>query len=186
MKRSSSIGLVLAMAVGGCASGGFFDQRVTNQSVNVSYSPSQFSAFAAAGPLVEIRGAPPGGATPEEIAAALKLPGRWPQTPFRVVAPGEAPHSQRIVLLFGAPGGFGDVLLCRGDMQPVETSNLTAAAAFCRGGRAASGAKLTDVRAIGLSDPEFATAMTRLLSEMSPSRDPTIDTDNEIFVMTDD
>jgi hypothetical protein len=183
----SRIAAIIAAAVilSGCAGGGPFAQRVTHQSVKVSYSPLQFSAFAAAGPLVEIRGAPPGGATPEQVVEALRLPARWPQTPFRLIAPGEAARSQRIVLVFGLPGGLGANLLCQGQVAPVMTEALTVGAAFCTGRRDATGAKLTDARPLGPDDSEFAVAMTRLFAELAPSRDPAWDDDDREMWMID-
>lgn len=181
--RVAVIAAVAAILLG-CAGGAPFAQRITHQSVKVSYSPLQFSAFAAAGPLVEIRGSPPGGATPEQVMEALRLPARWPQTPFRLVAPDEAARSQRIVLVFGLPGGMGANLLCQGRVAPVMTDTLTVGAAFCTGRRDATGAKLTDARPLGPDDPEFAVAMTRLFAELAPLRDPAWDDDDrEMWVI---
>lgn len=173
---------LVAALCAGCALGDLGRQRITHQSDSISYSPTGFSAFAAAGPLVEIRGAPPGGASPEQVLPTLRLPGWWPQTAFRLAQPGEAERSQRIVLAFGVPGGVSEAILCRGDFQTTPTPALTAAAAFCRGRRGATGAKLTDDRPLAPGDPAFATAMTRLLDAISPRRDPMQDDDGGIIL----
>jgi len=178
------IALLFVVALSaGCALQDFTRQRITHQSVSITYSPSAFSAFAAAGPLVEIRGAPPGGAGPAAVLPALRLPAGWPQTPFRLVEPAAAAKSTRIVLAFGVPGGVSDALLCRGDYQPTQTAALTAAAAWCRGRSGGTAAKLTDDRPLGPDDPAFATAMTRLFDAISPRRDPANDNDRELIIL---
>lgn len=177
--RRAIPGLSLLAAAACALDGAPLVERITHDQFYPAYRPAQFSAFAAAGPLVEIRGAPPGGGPPDAIAARLRLPGWWPQTPFRAVAPGEAADRQRIVLAFGWQGGLDAIRLCDGQAAaPVEAGRLEVAAAFCRGGRPGSGARLSHPDALTLDDPRFAAAMTRLLSAIAPTEDPERD-DND-------
>jgi hypothetical protein len=175
--------LAAAALSAGCAFGDLGHQRITHRSDSVSFTTTGFSAFAAAGPLVEIRGAPPGGATPAEVLPTLRLPGWWPQTAFRLAQPGEAPTAQRIVLAFGVPGGVSASIMCRDDFTPTPTTTLTAAAAFCRGHSGATVAKLTDDRPLTPDDPAFASAMTSLFDAIAPRRDPAHDNDPEPIIV---
>jgi hypothetical protein len=174
--------LAAAALCAGCALQDLTRQRITHQSDSISYDPTGFSAFAAAGPVVEIRGAPPGGAAPADVLPTLRLPGWWPQTPFRPAEPADIPRGQRIVLAFGVPGGVSAGILCRGDFPTTSTPSLTAAAAYCRGRSGATAAKLTDDRPLGPGDPAFATAMTRLFDAIAPRRDPLWDDDEPIIL----
>jgi hypothetical protein len=163
--RRVVIGALLASA--GCAA--VLQQSVHSVEIMPNYQPSGFSAFAASGPAVEFVGPLPGGATPEAVAATLRLPGWWPQTPFRPLAPGEG--GQRIVIAFGAAGD--PAALCENPSTPAATpGRLEASAAYCRGRSAASFGRLSDQRDLVPGDPAFAASMGALLSEITPSREP--------------
>lgn len=163
-------------ALAGCAGpggGGPFGERIYGAEYFTTYSPSQFSAFAAAGPLLEVRGTPPGGATAAELAPALRLPAFWPQTPFRPVTPETPPSAQRIVLIFGVPGMVNPIDVCAATGLGGETPDrVEVVAAFCRGSRAGSTAKLSVDRPLAIDDPAFSTAMTRLFHAIAPPYDP--------------
>lgn len=168
MNRSCAA--IVVMLLAGCA--GSRDRIVTTEFMP-TYSPSQFAAFAAAGPVVEIRGAPVDGADPQTVADVLRLPGWWPQTPFRPVTPGQAAGGQRIVLAFGWPGGLDQHRLCAGEAPaPQPTPGLEVAAAWCSGSRAGSGGRLSHPDPLTPSDPAFAAAMTRLFDAIAPNQDP--------------
>lgn len=159
-------------ALSACA--GALDERISGGSFYPAYTPSGFSAFAAAGPIVEIHGARPGGADDAAIAEALRLPGWFPQTPFSAAEPGAPPEGrQRIVLNFGAASEMSTVAACEGRISPGAIADrLTVAAAFCVGRRPATGAHLSHERPLAPPDPEFSRTMTRLFSVMLPASDP--------------
>ncbi len=166
------IALAFAALLSGCAAtGGPFQESVTHVQIFSGYSRSGFSGFAAAGPLVEMHGTIPGGADAETVAAALRLPPRFPQTPFQAIAPGSAPSSQRIVLVFGVNGGLNADEVCRGDVRAGGvTDRLAVGAAFCTGSRSGSTASLHHQRALTPDDPAFTDAMRRLFDALAPSR----------------
>jgi len=167
------IAIAFAALLSGCAApGGPFEENVGFVQIFSGYSRAGFSAFAASGPLVEMHGPLPGGADTETIAAALRLPPRFPQTPFRAIAPGSAPRSQRIVLVFGVRGGINADQVCAGDIAAGGvTDRLAVAAAWCAGSRSGSTAALQHQRALTPDDPAFTGAMRRLFGSLAPSRD---------------
>jgi len=167
------IAIAFMALLGGCAaSGGLFEENIGFVQVFSGYTRTGFSAFAASGPLVEMHGPLPGGADADTVAAALRLPPRFPQAPFRAVAPGEAPRSQRIVLVFGVNGGIDADRVCRGAVSPGGvTDGLAVAAAYCTGSRSGSTAALHHLRALTPDDPAFTDAMRRLFDAMAPMRD---------------
>ncbi len=171
MRRTPAV-LAAALALSAC--GGVFEERIAPGDFFTAYHPSQFSAFAASRPVVEIHGARPGGASDAEIAEALRLPAGRPQTPFRVAPAGASPEGrQRIVLNFGAAGGMDPIAACAGRVAPGGvTDRLVVAAAFCRGTAPGSSSRLSHERALAPGDPAFSSAMTRLFAEMFPPSDP--------------
>lgn len=167
--------IAIALLLGGCAAGsGPFEENISFVEIFPGYSRPGFSAFAASGPLVEMHGPLPGGADAEAVAAALRLPPRFPQTPFRAIEPGSAPRSQRIVLVFGVNGGVNADEVCRGEVSPGGvTDRLAVAAAYCTGSRSGSTAALHHRRALTPDDPAFTDAMRRLFGALAPMRDET-------------
>lgn len=165
--------IAFAVLLSGCtATGGLFEESVSSVQIFPGYTRSGFSAFAASGPLVEMHGPLPGGADAETVAAALRLPPRFPQTPFRAIAPGAAPRSQRIVLVFGVNGGINADQVCAGDVSAGGvTDRLAVAAAYCTGSRSGSTASLQRRSALTPDDPAFTDAMRRLFDSLAPSRD---------------
>lgn len=173
-----ALAMASALLAIGCA--GMGGPLVHSVEVLTSYAPSTFGAFAAAGPAVEFRGALPGGATPEQTAAALSLPGWWPQTPFRAVP--EGTESQRLVIAFGAAGDAG--ALCRPGPAPATTpGRLEAAAAYCLGSRVASLGRLSAAGDLAPGDPAFTAAMRSLLGDIAPTRQPRLNEDGEYCLL---
>lgn len=171
MKPFALCAMAAATLVAACATSPFMS-RVHSVTIFPAYTSLGFSAFAAAGPTVEFRGPLPGDATPEAIAAALRLPGFYPQTPFRAAAPSD--FGQRIVLAFGAAGGDTPALCAApASGSGVETpGRLEVAAAFCNGASPLSVARLSDARPLAPDDPAFTAALRSLFAEMAPTRDP--------------
>lgn len=166
--------LALCAALAGCAPGGLFEERITFVDQASSYSPLEFAGFAGSGPLVEFRGPLPGGASPEETAAALRLPGFWPQAPFAIAPPpvgGE--RIARLVLAFGPGGGVDPDGLCRGTVNGGSGgTGLGVAAAFCRGAAPFGWGRLDHARPLAPPDPEFTAAMRRLFGSIAPRENP--------------
>jgi hypothetical protein len=170
--RRTLAAFAASLALSACA--GTFEERITPGDFFTAYRPSQFSAFAASGPIVEIHGARPAGATDAEIAEALRLPSWFAQTPFRVAPAGAGPEGrQRIILNFGSAGGMDPIAACAGRVNAGGvTDRLAVAAAFCRGTAPGSASRLLHERALAPGDPDFSRAMTRLFAEMFPPYDP--------------
>lgn len=170
-----------AALAAGCAASPF-QSSVHSVSTFPNYVPLGFSAFASAGPAVELRGPLPGGASPEAVAAALRLPAFYAQAPFRPVPAGSP--GQRIVLAFGATGG-DTTALCEGPgAAGAETpGRLEVAAAYCVGSRAASVGRLSDARPLTPGDPAFTAALRTLFTEMAPTRDPNRETSSDRCIL---
>ncbi len=157
--------LLMAGLAGGCAAGGSTVHSTRNLG---GVASTDFISLAAA-PVVEIRGAPPGGASPEMVAAALRLPSGFAQRPFRLAAPGES--GTRLVLVFGAraidesavctPGGGG---------VGGAPARLEVGGALCVGERArASGVLVSN--ATDPSDPAYVAALQALTNGMRQADD---------------
>ena len=168
--RRAVIGACLMLGACATVEGG---ERIYGADYFTTYSVSGFSAFAAAGPVVEVFGTPPGGASPEAVVAVLRLPGFWPQTPPRLAPPDLAPSAQRLRLVFGVPGMSSPLGVCETTPSGGETpGRVELYAAYCRGSAGASGAKLSIGRDLGVDDPAFARALTRLMGVVAPRSDP--------------
>ncbi len=168
-----------AASLAGCAATDIFDERITQVDVLSAYAPNTFGAFAASGPLVELQGPIPGGASPQEVAAALRMPGFWPNAPFSAVAEGEAPEMQRIVIGFGAATAANATLVCEG--RPAGggvADSLQAFVAYCMGRRAASSAHLSRSALVTPADPAFGDAFARVFIQIAPRSDPDRDGDD--------
>lgn len=162
--------ILVTIAVAGCAGSGGV---ISSMSVTPRYSGVGFSAFAASGPPVEVFGKPPAGASPAEIVEVLRLPGRWPQTPPRLATGELAPSAQRLRLIFGSPGSNTPDGACSATPQGGDTpGRVELYAAYCRGSKGGSGAKLSMDAPSSVNDPAFVNALNRLLSTISPNMNP--------------
>lgn len=157
-----------ASLLAGCAGGA----RVHSVTLFSPYTPLGAASFAASGPLVEVRGAPPGGASPEAVAAALRMPGNFAQTGFRVAPVGGT--GQRIVLAFGARSVDPGRICAPGASGGASQSGggLELGAAYCVGATAASVGVLSAPDVGGPEDPAFAASVRGLLTEMMPTSSP--------------
>ncbi|TVQ53338.1 MAG: hypothetical protein EA355_13625 [Rhodobacteraceae bacterium] len=169
MRTGLALAAILVLA--GCAGGGA--ERIVAGSGRDRIGPAEFASFAAS-PAVELHGARPGGASDAEIAAALRLPPRFRDAPFRVTAPGpQSRNETRIVINFGQTGGVDGQALCEGRIGPGQAATgFSAAAAFCRGETSGRAALLTRSDALTPADPEFGRAMSRLIAEAAPRTEP--------------
>lgn len=166
--------LAVGLAVAGCAAS---SGELIYNDYYYSYVPSNFRSMAAAGAPVEIFGAPPGGASPEEVVAALRMPARLSSTPPRLAeVPGQG---QRLVFAFGSGGSVNGDALCAGRTHGGEIEDrLEVAAAYCRGDRVLTQAQMSLNAPVGPSDPRFAKAMRRLIETLGPREDPNRDRDS--------
>ena len=166
--------VLAATALAGCAD--LLAERIWDGERVNSVTPTEFSAFAASGPRVEILGAPPGGASAEEVVAALRMPGRFRNAPFRLVETGsEATTTQgmvRLVFAFGAAGAANGRPLCAG--QPSGASaqgpkdGLEVTAALCIGRQVDAAARLSHRDPLAPGDPAFTATMARLIDVLAP------------------
>lgn len=171
MRRA--VALLLAAALAGCAS--LLAERIWEGPRLNSVTPIEFSGFAESGPVIEILGRPPGGAPPEVVAAALRMPGRFRQAPFRLAeADRIRPPAQgalRLVVAFGLAGAADGGPLCRGTAQVPSTHaqpGLEVTAALCVGTSADSAARLSHELPLAPDDPAFAATMARLFDVLAP------------------
>lgn len=171
-RRGPVVSLVAALAAAGCV--GLWGETIWEAPRLNAVTPLEFSAFAAAGPAVEIRGAAPGGATPAEVAAALRMPARYPAAPFRLVGPADGtPPMQgalRLVFAFGATGPADGRALCAGGgtVPTAQTGRFEVLGALCIGPNADSAARLSHETPLSPADPAFTGVMTRLIGVLSP------------------
>jgi hypothetical protein len=179
MRRSprppqSLIATLTAALLAGCAApggGGVFDERITNRQIYPAYTRNGIAAMTSAGAPVEVRGAPPGGADPQTVVAALAVPGSLPPGPLRAVAPGEAAGSSRFVVVFGA-GAVNPGVICVDPPPGAIADRLVAAVAYCIGSTHGSSALLTHARPLAPGDPAFTQAFRRAFTAISPRREP--------------
>lgn len=169
MARASLLGAAV-LAAGCAATGG---ERIYN-AMYFSYTPSNFRSMAAAGAPIEIFGAPPGGASAEEVVAALRMPARLASTAPRLAeVPGQG---QRLVFAFGSGGAVNGEALCAGAVQGGALNDrLEVSAAFCRGDRLMTQAQMTVPGPVGPPDPQFTQSMRRLIDVLGPRDDPNRD-----------
>ena len=167
--------VVLAvLALPGCAD--LLAERIWDGERLNSITPIEFSAFAGSGPRVEILGAPPGGASPEEVAAVLRMPGRFRNAPFRLVEKGSAEATAqgvvRLVFAFGAQGAANGRPLCAGEASGASaqgpTDGLEVTAALCVGRQADAAARLSHRDPLAPGNPAFTATMARLIDVLAP------------------
>lgn len=161
MRRAGcAIGLLLAGCVGAVPA------VVTQQQLSWKMAASARVASGGATP-VEIYGAPPDGASPAAVAAALAAPASVGRTRFEAVS---GPiEGVRIVLEFGATAG-GDQACARPSGATVTP--LVVSATLCSGDAALSSATLRARDIAGPSSPGFASATRHLLSAILTPAEP--------------
>lgn len=167
--RTVMIGLGLLAA--GCT--GIPGERIYNVTY-ISYTPSNFRSMAAAGAPIEIFGAPPGGASAEQVVEAIRMPARLnAASPRLAEIPGQG---QRLVFAFGLAGPVTGEALCAGAVVgSTLPDRLEVAGAFCRGERMLTRANMTAPGPVGPPDPRFTESMRRLIETLGPRTDPNRD-----------
>ncbi len=163
--------MIAALLAAGCAtSSGGSGLRIFNQHY-FSYEPTDFRVMASSGPPIELFGSPPGGATDEEVVAAIQMPARHSSsTPRLVEVPGQG---ARLVFAFASGGAVNGKALCAGAVHGGSFQDrLEVSAAYCRGERMFSQAQMSVSGPVGPPDPEFTSAMRRLIDTLGPRVDP--------------
>lgn len=157
-----SLGIMAAAAfAAGCA--GFGGDVITQIERSSAYSNERARAATGGVQPVEVVGAPPDGAGPEAVAAALRAPGIYPATTYRAVPPGGG--GLRTALVFGAT--LSPQAVCAAP-QPGGAPALVVSAALCQGETPLSGARMRANDLTGPSDPGFDDAMARLMIAILP------------------
>ncbi|MDF2235654.1 hypothetical protein P2H44_24110 [Albimonas sp. CAU 1670] len=172
VRRALPIALLApaALALAGCAggTGGEGWTSVTTPMIDTAYDPRQ--VFRGAPMPLELRGAPPDGASPAEVAAAMTLPARFGSSPF-VLAP-NARHETRVVVAFNPAERLSG---CRGPATTGAARSdgaLEALVAYCRGERELSSVLVRSTATAGPRDAGFARAMNQAFQALLPNRGP--------------
>ncbi len=161
--------LAAALALSNCGSVG--GELIFNTKYQSGYTPSNFRSMAAAGAPIEVFGSPPGGGSPAEIVAAIRIPGRFGSAPpVLTESPGQG---QRLVFAFSVNGAVHGPALCAGDVAAgAFDDRLEVFGAYCRGERVLTHSQLSVSGPVGPSDPRFTRVMARLIDILGPRTDP--------------
>ncbi|MEM6440480.1 MAG: hypothetical protein AAF763_12395 [Pseudomonadota bacterium] len=173
---SSGVAAAAALlALSACASGPapLTDATVVYSTiVETNYTPSEVGAAASLGLPVEVVGAPPDGASPEEVAAQLRAPQSFGGRPMALAAQGS--EGPRLVVAFGS---LGRGSLCTGEARGTVDAGptLDAAVAYCFDDVLSSSAFVASRVTQGPRDAGFAAAMMQAVREVLPIRNPALD-----------
>ncbi|WP_339950081.1 hypothetical protein [uncultured Albimonas sp.] len=170
--RRAGILLAAAALLAGCAGGpGAGDAghtSVTTPMYDTAYDPRQI--FNGVPMPLEVRGTPPDGASPAQVAAGMTLPARFGASPFELGR--DLAQESRIVIAFDPANRLDG---CR---APATTGagradgSLNALVAYCRGARELSSVLVRSTATRGPSDAGFARAMNQTLQTLLPNRGP--------------
>lgn len=165
--------LATALGVSACtfASTGF-GETVHSTDIYLKYSFQDASIFAAAGGPIEVYGAPQNGASPEAVAASIRLPSYLAPNDAKAVEPGQGGY--RVALVFAPQAGLSGESVCKGRAKGGQAGpNTKVLAVFCRSETATlSEARLETSNAFIPGEPGFQAGMSRLLRELMPFRSP--------------
>ncbi|WP_340108540.1 hypothetical protein [Pikeienuella sp. HZG-20] len=164
-----------AAALSACATGGGLPlDVVTRTMIEPNYDSSSVSVFAASGGATTILGSTRDGASPDEIAAALRLPAHLAQRTVHAAPTGEAQNGPHLVLVFAPQSAASARDACRGEVSGgVAGSPLKVFGAFCSSyGTPASEALFTAAGSPTPSDPDFGKRLSVLMSVLMPAVNP--------------
>lgn len=165
--------LATALGVSACASASTgFGETIHSKDIYLKYSFQDASIFAAAGGPIEVYGAPQDGASPETVAASIRLPSYLAPNDAKAVEPGQGGY--RVALVFAPQAGLSGESVCKGRAKGGQAGpNTKILAVFCRSETATlSEARLETSNAFVPGKPGFQTGMSRLLRELMPFRSP--------------
>lgn len=166
-----------AAALAGCAGMGFVSDPgvVTRMDMSPNYAPNWVSVFAGSGAHATILGATRDNATPEDLAAAMRLPAHVHPRTIRAAPAGEAQGGAHLVLVFAPQGSVTSRKACRGEASGgvAGPEGLKVFGAFCTSyGRPVSEGMITFSGSPVPSDPDFGRQMSYLLNAIMPLTNP--------------
>lgn len=147
-------------------------ETIHSTDVYLKYTLLDASQFAAAGGRLEVYGAPQDGATPEEVAAAIRLPAYLAQRDVTAVEPGDGGY--RVALVFAPNAGLSGERVCKGKAKGGQAGSTTKLLiAFCRGeATILSETRLDASGGFVPASREFQAGMRRAMKEVLPRRSP--------------
>ena len=149
-----------------------FAETIHSRDIYLKYSFQDASIFAAAGGPMEIYGAPSNGASPQDVADAIRLPAYLSPNRAKAVEPGQGGY--RVAIVFAPKAGLSGESVCKGNAKGGQAGPDTRIlAVFCRSETATlSEARLEISASFIPGEPGFQIGMSRLLREMMPLRSP--------------
>lgn len=163
-----------ALSLAACASIGAYPYTYYPD-VTSAYTVQEAHVFAASGGPVEVLGAPADGASPEAVAAAMRLPAFLRSRSLTARPPTEARYKGlRLVLVFAPSSNFtGDAACAGGASGGVAAGAETRVkGVFCRNDRALSESTVVAEGAPGVGDPALSRALGLLVNSVMPSTAP--------------
>lgn len=147
-------------------------ETIHSTDVYLKYNILDASQFAAAGGRLEVYGAPQNGATPEEVAAAIRLPAYLAQRDVTAVEPGQGGY--RVALVFAPKAGLSGESVCRGEAKGGQAGSATKVlVAFCRSETTIlSETRLEASGGFVPTSGGFQAGMNRAMKEILPRRSP--------------
>lgn len=163
----------ITLGVSACASASTgLGETIHSSDIYLKYSFQDASIFAAAGGPIEVYGAPQDGASPETVAASIRLPAYLAPNQAKAAQPGQGGY--RVALVFAPQAGLSGESVCKGKAKGGQAGpNTKVLAVFCRSETATlSEARLETSNTFVPGESGFRTGMTRLLREILPLRSP--------------
>lgn len=165
-----------AATLAGCAGAFVSDPGiVTRMDISPNYAPNWVSVFAGSGAEATILGATRDQATPDELAAAMRLPAHVAPRTIRAAPAGEAQGGAHLVLVFAPQGSVTSRKACRGEVTGgvAGPEGLKVFGAFCTSyGTPVSEGMITFSGSPVPSDPDFGRQMSFLLNAIMPPTNP--------------
>lgn len=161
--RAAALTALIALA--GCAG----VDRVFNVSPIPQHRADMSRAATGGTQFVEIHGAPPDGAAPQQVAEALSAPAGFRATRYALAQPGQ--DGLRLVLEFGGQAGGQTSCRTPRGTDLAADAPMQVAATLCLGSGDVSNATLVAPDVTGPSSPDFERATHTLLREvLTPER----------------
>lgn len=171
MKTLAMFAITLGVSACASASTGF-GETIHSTDIYLKYSFQDASIYAAAGGPIEVYGAPQNGATPDAVAASIRLPAYLAPYQTTAIEPGQGGY--RVALVFAPQAGLSGESVCKGKAKGGQAGpNTKILAVFCRSETATlSEARLETSNVFVPGGSGFQTGMSRLMRELMPLRSP--------------
>lgn len=173
MNRIARLFALCALTVAsGCAYGPANADYVMQDYIDPNYQPEYVSVFAGAGGEAAIIGATRDGASPDEIAASIRLPAYF--NPRTIRAAKTARTGPHLVLVFAPAGGTTPKKACSGEARGgVAGAELRILGAFCSSaGRPVTEAVFVASGSPVPSDPDFGRRLASFMNKLTPPSNP--------------